>query len=219
MQSNPQLSLANGRYWLEECRKNHPQCHHFASSNTFPSKVIEIGEERIRVLNNPEGAASGFATLTWSSGRSGPMLLLLSRKFSETVDGLRFDDLPYTIRDVVCVAKAFGIHYIWIDALCRVQGQLDDRQREFQKLPGYFTNADLNIVVGVKDAQTQVLCPRLPPRFQPICLNGTEDVFIGWLGTDAYNDPQGLRVSQYPDAGKYSSFACMDSAGNGTSML
>lgn len=35
--------------------------------------------------------------------------------------------------------------------------------------------------------------------------NGTADVFVGWLGTDAYNDPGGLKVSQYPDAWKHQS--------------
>lgn len=78
-------------------------------------------------------------------------------------------------------------------------------QRELQEMPAYYANADFNIVAGVKDGQTKVLCPRLPPRFSPTRFNGMEDAFIGWLGTDAYNNPQGLKVSSFPDAWKYES--------------
>jgi hypothetical protein len=122
------------------------------------------------------------------------------------VNGIKIEDLTRTFQEVVHVTKALAIRYLWINDLCIVHDDLlGDSTKEIPRMADHYANADINIVAGVKDAQTKVLCPRTPPRFQPTRLNGTEDVFIGWLGTDAYNDPRGLRVSQYSDAWKYRS--------------
>lgn len=103
------------------------------------------------------------------------------------------------------MTRDLGIRYLWIDMLCIVQDDPEDWSRELPKLPDYFANAEFNISSGVKDCNTGLLRRRLPPRFKPTRLHGPDDVFIGWLGTDAYNDPRGLRVSRYPDGWKYES--------------
>lgn len=203
--SNPQSLVASCQDWLQECRKNHPQCHRSASSSCLPSRLLDIGEERIRLLENPEGIAGSFATLTWCWGTAGSMISLRQEQLSNMVQEINFDELPRLFQDVVRIARGLGIRYLWIDALCTIQDDKADVQRELQKMPAYYANADFNIVAGVKDGQTKVLCPRLPPRFPPTRLNSMEDVFVGWLGTDAYNDPRGLGVPRYPDAWKYES--------------
>lgn len=116
---------------------------------------------------------------------------------------MQSDRLPRLLQDVFRVAQGLSIRYLWIDALCIIQDSLMDLHYEAGKIPEYFTNAEVNIVAGAEHCNTELLCRRLSPRFRPICLGGTDNVFIGWLGTDAYNDPRGLRVSQYPDAWKY----------------
>lgn len=167
--------------------------------------MIEIGEERIHLLEKPEEAAGRFATLTWRWGNIDSILSLRQGTSSRLAAGIYFHELPRLFQDVVSVTQGLGIRYLWIDALCIDQDDTADLDRELQEMPAYYTNADFNIVAGVKYGQTKVLCARLPPRIQPTCLDGNEDVFIGWLGTDAYNDPRGLEVSLFPDAWKYES--------------
>lgn len=174
------------------------------SSSCFPSRLIEIGEERIRICNHLKKTAGGFATLTWCWGQHAP-IRLCKDNLSEMADGIRFHDLPPLFQDVVCVTRGLGFRYLWIDALCICQNDELDFKCEVPRIPEYYASAEINIVAGVKDSHTRLLCPRIPPRFRPARLNEIGDVSIGWLGTDAYNDPRGLRVSSYPDAWKYES--------------
>lgn len=210
--SNTQSLLANCQHWLQECREHHQKCHRNALSR-LPSRLIEIGEERIslRVLPKEPLVLGRFATLTWTkSATSDPLVPWSMENFPQMVQGMDLSHLPRLFQHAAHVIRSLGIHYLWIDGLC-----IDHRDTkpdwllERRKVSEYFANAEINIVAGAKDGQTGVLCPRLPPRFPPIRLNSIKHVFIGWLGTDAYNDPRGLKVSQYPDAWKYESPAHM----------
>lgn len=75
----------------------------------------------------------------------------------------QFDELARLFQDVVRIARGLGIRYLWIDALCTIQDDKADVKRELQEMSAYYANADFNIVAGVKDGQTKVLCPHLPP--------------------------------------------------------
>lgn len=205
--SNPHSLLANCQHWLQECREHHQKCHRNASSR-LPSRLLEIGEERItlKVLPKEPLVLGRFATLTWTEGAtSDPLVPWSMENFPQMIQGMDLSHLPRLFQDAALVTRSLGIHHLWVDILCIDHGDPGDWFLEREKVSEYFANAEINIVAGAKDGQTGVLCPRLPPRFQPICLNGMKDVFIGWLGTDAYNDPHGLKVSQYPDAWKYES--------------
>lgn len=204
--SNLGSVLAEVQHWLQACEDNHTQCQNYAPTRSLPSRLIEVGEERIRLLDDTQGVTGKFATLTWDWGVAVKPWCLRDDNYSEMSQGIRFGDLPRLLQDVIRVAQRLSIGYLWIDALCIIQGKAYDWALQATKIPDYFANADLNIVAGVKDCATEILGRRLPPRFQPIRLGGTGDVSIGWLGTDAYNDPRGLRVSQYPDAWKYETF-------------
>lgn len=174
------------------------------TSSRPPSKILEISEERIRLIDNSEGAADIFATLTWLWASTESFTLGPGRHPHIGLE-IHLGDLPLLLQDVIRVTQALGIRYLWIDYLCLSHHDEEERIAEFRKVPDYFTNAELNIVAGVNGPSTEILFRRLPPKFQPIRLDGTEDVLIGWLGTEAYNDPRGLRVSSYPDAWKYES--------------
>lgn len=201
VQSNPQSILAECRRWFQHCRENHPKCQGHVSSSPPPLRLIEIGEEGIRLIDNSERAADKFATLTWQWGDED----ITSLSLRELVPGTFLDNLPSSFQDVIRVTQLLGIRHLWIDILCVRPNDIIRKKGEVHMVPDYYTNAVLNIVAGVQGSNTGILSRRLPPRFQGTRIDGAEDVFIGWLGTDAYNDPRGLRWSKYPDAWKYKS--------------
>lgn len=174
------------------------------ASSRLPSKVLEINEERIRLIDNSEGAVDRYATLTWLWGSIELFGMGLKRPPCVGLE-IHLGDLPPLFRDVIRVTQVLGIRYLWLEFLCISHCDTKERDAEYERVTDYFTNAELNIVAGVNSPNTEILSRRLPPKFQPVRLHGTEDAFIGWLGTEAYNDPRGLRVSQYSDAWKYKS--------------
>ncbi|KAK4221800.1 hypothetical protein QBC38DRAFT_491343 [Podospora fimiseda] len=44
--------------------------------------------------------------------------------------GFRLEDMPETLQDAIIVAKQLDLSYIWIDALCIIQGDVEDWIKE-----------------------------------------------------------------------------------------
>jgi hypothetical protein len=52
-------------------------------------------------------------------------------------------NIPATIKDAIRVAKSLGYQYLWIDALCIIQDDPQDWQREASRMAHVYGNADL----------------------------------------------------------------------------
>jgi hypothetical protein len=56
-------------------------------------------------------------------------------------DGIKWDLLPKTFRDAVQIARGLRIPYLWIDALCIVQGDAEDWKTEAPRMAVVYGNA------------------------------------------------------------------------------
>jgi hypothetical protein len=63
-------------------------------------------------------------------------------------DGLPRGELPAVIRDAISVTERLGFRYIWIDALCIIQDDTDDKQLELGKMSQYYRNSFLTIAAS-----------------------------------------------------------------------
>lgn len=61
------------------------------------------------------------------------------------LDVIPLDKLPQTLRDAVEVCRAMEVRYIWIDALCIIQGDNDDWEKESATMAQVYSGAYLTI--------------------------------------------------------------------------
>jgi hypothetical protein len=64
---------------------------------------------------------------------------------AERVAGIRWEDLPRTFQDAIHITHELGFTYLWIDALCILQGDLRDWQRESGRMYAVYSNCALMI--------------------------------------------------------------------------
>jgi hypothetical protein len=134
--------------WMESCRE-HPECnsHNFfaQSSGTqtsgkaagddtgkkgcnhfLPKRLIWLGEnaEKVRLVPYPTQCEE-YAALSYCWGGDGTFKTEghVVEKFEKDIP---LKHLPQTIRDAFCLTKRLGLEYLWIDAICIVQGKKDD---------------------------------------------------------------------------------------------
>jgi hypothetical protein len=62
--------------------------------------------------------------------------------------GLLQENIPAVIRDAVAVASRLGISFIWVDALCIVQDDPEDKNRKLGKMSQYYKNSYLTVVAS-----------------------------------------------------------------------
>lgn len=54
---------------------------------------------------------------------------------------ISYDDLPATFADAVLCTRKLGVHYLWIDSICIIQGDDGDFDSESKRMEGVFSGA------------------------------------------------------------------------------
>ncbi|RYP51581.1 hypothetical protein DL768_003088 [Monosporascus sp. mg162] len=76
---------------------------------------------------------------------------------------VQWENLPKTIQDAVKVTAALDIEYLWVDSICIVQDDDDDKAREIADMPNIYNGATVTIVAATaKTAKDGFLQDRDP---------------------------------------------------------
>jgi hypothetical protein len=124
--------LPLARWWLERCEESHEICNatRRASLSTPPTRLLCVsGDEVCLNLGETFGPIPRYATLShkWGTLR---ILTLESGNIERFRQGIPHRDLCKTFQDAICITKALGLDYLWIDSLCIVQNDPQDWARE-----------------------------------------------------------------------------------------
>ncbi|KAK3393946.1 hypothetical protein B0H63DRAFT_517112 [Podospora didyma] len=91
----------------------------------WPRRILEIDEQVIKLVNFDSASMAGN----------------LRR-------GILISSLPLTLRQAVYLCSYLGIAYIWIDALCILQGQTLDWEQEAQKMETVYCRSRITIIAA-----------------------------------------------------------------------
>ena len=62
--------------------------------------------------------------------------------------GIPLEKLPRTIRDAIKISQSLGISYLWVDALCIIQGDKDDWTKESARMADVYRNSVVTIAAS-----------------------------------------------------------------------
>ncbi|GJC81885.1 hypothetical protein ColLi_04723 [Colletotrichum liriopes] len=146
--------------WLGICKTHHGgSCQPLQSPyETFELlenlKFIDLESESIVVSSRSGAQVTEYATLSYVWGGAQSLTLTQSTlpKFCSR-GSLRVDrpNLPKTIRDAMILVKSLGIRYLWVDALCIVQDDEDDKMYIIPRMNIVYGNSVLNICAAAGD--------------------------------------------------------------------
>lgn len=166
-------AFETARAWLRNCQLNHPCCKDGKGEiPALPTRVIDVGNASSQpFLHQSNGECVPYLALSYCWGRSGNF-----RTTKESVlDHMRelpFDMLPATLRDAIVVTRELGCRYLWIDAICIVQDDVEDWSREAAKMQSIYANAVVTLSALASDSATGGLFrPRGPRLTSPVQLS------------------------------------------------
>lgn len=130
--------------WLRDCLPGHcygsSECVAYKETR-LPTRVLYVGSDhREPFLYETKGENGKYVALSYRWGESLPLTTTIET-LKERKQGIAISSLPNTLRDAVLVARAFGISYLWVDALCIVQDLSTDWSRESSKMGDIFRKA------------------------------------------------------------------------------
>jgi len=85
-----------------------------------------------------------YATLSYCWGQTS-QFKATKANIEDLYRGFRLDNLSQTVRDAVEVTRSLGLPYLWVDALCIIQDDEDDKSREIELMATIYKNAAVTI--------------------------------------------------------------------------
>ena len=139
------------RTWVRICEEHHhgEVASPIASMPSTPSglRAIDVQESRIVTITTP----CRYACLSYVWGNeTATQLTTTTMSVLESVGGLRDASisLSQTIQDAMKVTKDIGLRYLWIDALCILQDDDDDKADIISRMSTIYGNAVITIVAS-----------------------------------------------------------------------
>lgn len=141
-----EMSLLKG--WLHTCENVHPPGDsnpgNRAKADSF-LRVIDV--QRQSIVKAPRMCRYMALSYVWG----GPQELQLTKKTRlelERPNGLSMDDtrLPRTITDAMLLVSRFDERYLWVDSLCIMQDDADNKHDQISLMDVIYQNAILTIV-------------------------------------------------------------------------
>jgi hypothetical protein len=138
------------RRLMKACFAEHSQCQD-SDSTGLPQRfrVIDVAK---RCLT--ETSRSGFAALSYVWGQNANQSMLTCKNNIEELSvpgSLSSDRLPQTLEDAMRVCEQLQERYLWIDRLCIIQDDTEDKARQINVMDKIFSAARFVIVAAYGD--------------------------------------------------------------------
>jgi len=157
------------RKLLEMCNRDH-FCHR--DERTYqPTRLLEVrgtdAEPIVRVVKSDslaEETAIDYIALSYCWGSKLPLRLLRST-VEDMESGIPWQDLPRLFQDSIRFARSINIRYLWVDALCIVQDDRSDWEREAAQMGNIYYHSYCTLGATSSRNSTD---PLAMPSFQHI---------------------------------------------------
>jgi hypothetical protein len=80
--------------------------------------------------------------------KSVPMLITTKQAYQKHTKGISTTDMPAVLNDSIRVTRNLGLRYLWMDTLCLIQDDNQDKEEELPKMGAYYANAHFTIAAS-----------------------------------------------------------------------
>lgn len=154
--------------WLNECRSSHADCPR-VTAVSLPTRLLDVSGVAVDGTSkdpflyiSDANKRSEYVALSYCWGQEGNEDFVLTQSTLERkMDIIPLSGLPQTLRDAITITKWLGFRYLWIDALCILQDNMEDWEKESAVMGKVYSNAVVTIAASAASGSTQgILLPR-----------------------------------------------------------
>ncbi|RYP07637.1 hypothetical protein DL764_002374 [Monosporascus ibericus] len=167
LQPSSQENFSRIRQYLVDCFRRegiHADCE-ASSAEKVPTRLLKIhalsqGVYGVRIDCAADPVTYAAPSYCWGGEQVHKTTTENLPRYSLNV---QWETLPKTIQDAVKVTAALDIEYLWVDSICIVQDDDDDKAREIADMPSIYNGATVTIVAATaKTAKDGFLHDRDP---------------------------------------------------------
>ncbi|KAF0331752.1 heterokaryon incompatibility protein [Colletotrichum asianum] len=144
---DPDLYISFTLSRLRSCREKHARCAR-PQSLQMPTRVIEVGMDRQSRLRVTNGLCEPYVALSYCWGPSTDTIKLTHDTYDDFVIELLEQSLTKSHQEIIQFTRALGFKYLWVDALCIIQGDEEDWAFESRRMEHVYGNAALTVMAA-----------------------------------------------------------------------
>lgn len=143
---------------VDHCNEEHScmdEQKHSDSPAGLPTRLIDVGRgeaEAIRLVETRREPVftDRYIALShcWGALSRAQRFCTYRDNFAQRKAHIEYDELPQSFKDAVCVFRALGLRYLWIDSLCIVQDDPSDWAAEASRMENVFSQAYCTIAAS-----------------------------------------------------------------------
>lgn len=175
--------------WIDTCQRDHKSTcayvgHRVVDTDfSSPARLVYCGAKGLRLVDAAElprdqdGFGPTYTALSYRWGSPASLHTTIKANLAASMQGLSFDDLPLTFQHAIRVTRAIGVIYIWIDALCIVQDDEADKDREISRMDLIYSTSICMISASCsRDTHSGIFHARPPAQahLHPFTLTTTQ---------------------------------------------
>ena len=138
----------------------------------LPRRVVDVspslGEDFVRLIESRDSHGH-YATLShcWGPPTLRPLETTMNT-LQERLAGIEMKRLPRSFQDAVRVTRATGVRYLWIDSLCIIQDDANDKIEQLGQMGAFYERARFTIAAADAANSRQGLFRPLSQEAVPI---------------------------------------------------
>ena len=156
---------------LQKCDTEHKNCVLPPASVFSPTRLLDLLSdshqiEKVKLVQDTP-RASPYVALSYCWG-SELHLRTTKANLSVFLNGIPFSSLPLRFQDAIRMIQRLGIRYLWIDALCIVQDDVEDWETEAKQMGKIYACSYLTIAMTHSaNNLSGFVPPRAPELLKP----------------------------------------------------
>jgi hypothetical protein len=152
------------RKWIRSCRKSHKDCCTDLSSEQAAqllSSSFRVIDVKAMCIVTPIMPCR-YVALSYVWGSNGEnSFVAVNENISRLMQPRGLDCvlhlLPATILDAITITTELGERYLWIDSLCIVQDDTENKEKNIESMPIVYNGSTLTLVAGIGNSATSGL--------------------------------------------------------------
>ncbi|KAL8909783.1 MAG: hypothetical protein Q9171_004902 [Xanthocarpia ochracea] len=143
----PEVNTNLIRHWVQSCNSQHDACRSpvLKTSRNQNIRLIDVQESRIISATLVEKYVA--LSYVWGPATK-PSLTRETLSQCSYPGGLKDLMIPRTISDAIQLVKYIGKRHLWVDSMCIVQDDENDKKQQLTIMDSIYTNAEFVLVAA-----------------------------------------------------------------------
>jgi len=203
--------MALAREWLKDCVTEHKQCSTPDATGLGPKRLLRIddvdGDLLLREVECSDfSTVPHYAALSYCWGGQQTQVLNHGNR-DAWADRIPLSAVPKTIHDACKVTRDLGLDHLWVDSLCIIQSDDQEKLSEIAAMGSIYEHARVTISASrAASASEGFLHPRHSPEDLVIpmpyrCKDGQSGSVLLWFNRQPqFSDPISRRAWTYQES-------------------